>query len=103
MVDYSKLPWRMQDDARCYIEHGHQVGHFLTALFSNDLVGAFSRADGTNKAAMHIWASFLYSEAPRGCWGSEDAVHTWQAHRGLAGLADHHQVRDILILPEDTP
>ena len=85
MVDYSTLPQYMQESVRGYVELGRPIGDFLTAVFSNNLVGAYSRADDVNAAAMRTYASFLYNEVPRGCWGSVEAVKRWQSHNGLSG------------------
>lgn len=87
-INYSNLPARMQDGARLYIERGIPGGSFMTALFSNDLLGAFQRADMENTAAMRTWASFLHNEAPCGCYGSPEHVKDWIAHRGLSGIED---------------
>ena len=77
MVDYSRLPEHMRDGARLYIERGIPGGSFMTAVFSNDLVRAFQRAEDANTAAMRQWASFLHNEAPRNCWGSPEDVSEW--------------------------
>jgi hypothetical protein len=84
-INYAMLPVHMRDSARLYIERGIPGGSFMTALFSNDLLGAFQRADDTNTAAMRSWASFLYNEAPRGCYGSPEAVKDWIKQGGLSG------------------
>lgn len=76
----------MRDGARLYIDLGIPGGSFMTALFSNDFIRAFQRADDINTAAMRNWAAFLHNEAPRGCYGSPEAVKEWIAHRGLEGL-----------------
>lgn len=52
-------------------------GHFLTALFSNDLMGAFGRADDVNRENMHLYCRFLYNYAPLGSYGSPAAVRAW--------------------------
>ena len=58
-VNYDKVPVSsMRDSVRMYIEEGIMSGHFLTALFSNDLVGAYSRADKANEEAMKEWVTF---------------------------------------------
>lgn len=54
-----------------------QLGGFLRALLSNDLMGAFARADEQNAAAMHKWCIFLHNYAPAGCYGSPEAVRQW--------------------------
>lgn len=60
-----------------YMVHRIQPGHFLTALFSNDLMEAFARADDENGANMRRYAQFLYNYAPRGSYGSPAAVREW--------------------------
>ena len=82
-IDYSRLPNHMQDCARRYIEHGISGGSFFTALVSNDLMGAFGRADEANIAAMRDWCGFLYNDAPSTCWGSPTKVDAWIAQGGM--------------------
>lgn len=85
MTDYSKLPAHMRDTARLYVEKGIPGRSFFTALVSNDLVGAFNRADEANTAAMRDWAVWLRWEAPGACWGNQDRVRAWVALGGEAG------------------
>jgi hypothetical protein len=80
-----KLPSHMRDGVERYVLHGIQGGSFLTELFANRLVQAFGRADEENTAAMRDWASWLYNDAPRTCWGSPRAVSEWIANGGLMG------------------
>ena len=63
-----------------YFDSHIQPGHFLTAVLSNDLMEAFSRADLTNRDAMHGYTMWLYNYAPgraSGAWGSAKAVEEW--------------------------
>ena len=83
MYNYSNLPEHMRDSIRQYVEIGAPVGDFLTALLSNKLVETFGQADEINQASMFAWAKFLYSEVPKSCWGSPEAVAKWQEHKGL--------------------
>lgn len=69
-----------------YIDHGVPTGSFLEAVLSNDLMDAMARADIGNRYRVFEVAVFLHSVAPRGCYGSRDAVAEWIRHRGLAGL-----------------
>lgn len=85
-INYDMLPYHMRDGTRLYIESGIPGGSFMTALFSNDFLGAFQWADTTNTAAMRSWASFLHNEAPIGCYGSPEIVRDWIKHGGLSGL-----------------
>lgn len=85
-INYSQLPDYMQESVREYIENGKPVGHFLTAVFSNDLAGAVTRADSTNLAALRDYVLFLYNEpVPRECKGSKEKVDAWIASGGLEG------------------
>jgi len=76
-VDYSKLPEHMREGAQMYVEHGLEPGGFLSAVLSNDLVGAFGKADEINFARMSDWAEWLWNEAPHRCWGSPAKVRQW--------------------------
>lgn len=76
-INYSKLPEHCRDGVRRYIEDGDPIGHFLTAVFENDLVHAFGLADEVNSARMRDYAAFLYNEAPSPCWGSKAVVEVW--------------------------
>lgn len=80
------LPTHMSEGVMRYIERGVPMGNFGTALLSNDFMGAHRRADVENLLAMHSWAIFLESYAPRGCYGSPSAVKSWCASGGLSGL-----------------
>lgn len=85
-INYDMLPEHMQEGARLYVEHGVEQGSFLTAVLSNDLVRACSRADETNLNCLVDWARWLYNEAPLESWGSPKAVKDWIKHRGFEGL-----------------
>lgn len=76
-VDYSILPEHMQQGAREYVELRREPGGFLQAVLENDLVGAFGRADADNYVSMHLWARWLFNEAPLDCWGSPAKVAAW--------------------------
>ena len=74
----SKIPVRMWDGIENWIEHGVHPGHFLRAVFRNDLIDAYSRADDENSKIMREYVLFLYNYAPAGCYGSEHAFRTWE-------------------------
>jgi|TARA_R110000824_G_scaffold111242_1_gene259614 hypothetical protein len=78
MLNYSKLPNGLQDGMQRYIENGSQVGHFLTAVLSNDLVGAVNRADDKNAKLLPEIVRWLWNEAPGNCWGDVKRVQEWQ-------------------------
>jgi hypothetical protein len=74
----SNIPEPMIGGLVRWIEHGVPPGHFLTAVLSNDLRGAFERADSDNLPLIRDYLVFLYNYAPMGCWGSEHAFRTWE-------------------------
>ena len=86
-INYDILPAHMQDGFRRYIERGIPGGSFMTAVLTNDLMGAFSRADDENRARLFDTCKFLHWDAPRGCHGSQDAVDYWIKVGGLEGLS----------------
>ncbi len=60
-----------------YVLKGWDPGGFLTAVLTNDLNGAFGRADIVNLRAMFSIVSYIHNFAPAGCHGSPEAVHYW--------------------------
>ena len=69
-IDWAKVPVDyMANGVRRYVERGIQPGHFLTALFSNDLRETIGRADDTNALRIRDWVVFLVCELPSGCHG----------------------------------
>lgn len=87
------IPDYMQDGLIEYILHGRPTGSFLTAVLSNDLKEACSRADSTNIHALPRYISFLYNHAPVGCWGSEERVESWIERGGLVGVMQEEATR----------
>jgi hypothetical protein len=82
-IDYRSIP--SGDTVRLYIERGIPGGGFATALFENDLLGAFNKADLSNQRAMLAYAEFLYNEAPAESHGSPEKVSAWIKSGGLEG------------------
>lgn len=74
------LPVHMHGAISRYIAKGIPPGSFLTAVLSNDLMGAFGKADDENREALYEWVRFIYNYAPTGCHGSPEKVRAW---RGL--------------------
>lgn len=80
-IDYSDLPAHLQAGIRAYIEDHQSVGGFLTAVLSNDLQGACSRADGVNRYRLWDIVRWLHNYAPEQCWGSPERVNEWLTPR----------------------
>lgn len=84
-MDTSTLPEHMWDGVRGYYEHGWKPGSFLYAVLTNDLVNAAVNADDQNRRKLFEWASFLYNELPRECWGDSNTVVSWIKKGGKQG------------------
>jgi len=93
-VDYSSIPEHMRDGARLYAERGVHPGSFLTAVLTNDLVGAYRCADQINAAAMRAWVSWMYNELPMGAWGSHEKIDAWCESGGGLGLNEQDPMLD---------
>ena len=87
MLNYNTIPVHyMVDGVRRYVEQGIPPGSFLLNLFSNDLKGAFGKADDENTAAMLHWVRWMYNEMPSITQGSPEKVRAWVTRGGMAGL-----------------
>lgn len=71
-----------------FVVWGTPTGGFLEAVISNDLKGAFMRADEENRAALFHIVSFLYNHMPGGSQGSPEHYATWIRIGGLVGFTD---------------
>ena len=89
-IDYSTVP--LGDSMRRFIEDGIPGGGFVTALFENDLLGAFNKADLSNQRAMLAYAEFLYNQAPAESHGSPEKVSAWIKAGGLNGMKHRKEV-----------
>ena len=76
------IPHRMIAALNCWIEHGIEPGHFLTAVLCNDLHEACRRADDENRHLLFEYVCYLHNECPSTCWGSKEKFKTWKAGKG---------------------
>lgn len=84
-ISYNLLPEHIQDRMRLYVEQGIKPGGFCTAVLSNDLKGAFRRADHINVARMRDIVCWLYSQCPATAQGNAEKVREWCESGGLQG------------------
>ena len=92
---YKLIPQHMQDGLTLWVEKGVMTGHFMTAVMENDLMEAYGRADEQNQWSMRNWCVFLYSYAPRGCYGSRANVAEWRKVGGLEGYAKAAEIIEV--------
>jgi hypothetical protein len=76
------VPPHLRDDLLRYIDHGVPTGGFLSAVLSNNLIGAFSHADKASASGLEGLVTYIYNYAPIACCGSPDRYKSWlQKHR----------------------
>lgn len=83
--DYTRIDPLIRESLDAYAKTGRPVGSFLTALLSNDLFQACSRADNENVWTVPIITAYVYNHLPGECWGSAAKVKAWIQKRGLVG------------------
>lgn len=84
-ADWSLIPEHMREGVFHYIMDGTPPGDFLKAVFANDLMEAFGRADDVNQSRLGDYAAFIYNFTPSTSHGSEAAVTYWIAKGGVRG------------------
>lgn len=77
------IPGQIVDGLRQYLVDRLPPGRFLQAVLENDLMGAFSRVDPTNRAALQAICLFVWNETPDEAWGSREKVAAWLEKRKL--------------------
>lgn len=75
--EYSRIPTAVLASVYGYVDRKEAPGHFLTAVLSNDLFTAVSRADKESFAALRELVTFIHMEVPTACHGSAEAVANW--------------------------
>lgn len=76
-MNYDRIPEHMMISMKEYVENGRPMGHFLTAVFANDLFAAVSRADDGNLKIIKTYVSWIWWECPGSCHGSYEIVKEW--------------------------
>ena len=76
-LEASGIPQNLHGGLINYITTGRPVGHFLTAVLTNDLKEAIARADFESEESLGRLVRWLYNEAPAPCWGSTAKVIDW--------------------------
>lgn len=71
------LPEYMWQGVEDYLMRGWEPGGFLTAVITNDLKGAFSRADMTNEHLIKEWVQFMYWHMPAISQGDRESMEFW--------------------------
>lgn len=60
-----------------YVEHGLLPGSFVTAVLSNDLMGALGKADIDNRRDIFEICQYVWDTVPVAAHGSPQKVSQW--------------------------
>lgn len=74
---YAAIPEMTLNSLSLYVNEGVPTGSFLRSVLSNDLFGAFERADQGNRDAIGLLVTYIYNEIPAECWGTREHYHSW--------------------------
>jgi hypothetical protein len=88
--DYSLIPEHTRAALRRWVFCGIPPGGFLTAMLTNDLMGAIGSADSENIRAIPQIAMFIYNRLPALAQGSRERMEQWperiaDARSGVSG------------------
>jgi hypothetical protein len=84
-VNWGAIPEHMRGGIIRYVENGVRPGHFLQAIFSNDLMAACARGDRENQLLLADYAKLLVNQCPGGCFGNATAFDEWVTRGGIEG------------------
>lgn len=73
------IPEYMLEGITRYLRDGIMPGYFLTAIFSNDLMGAYAHADFTNQMKIASYAQFIFNFCPMDSHGSREIMKAYCA------------------------
>ena len=68
---------RFKEAIDAWVHDGRPMGHFLTAVLSNDLREAIGRGDDAAIDNLPHIVAYLYNDCPSMCWGSTERVDKW--------------------------
>ena len=85
-IPYEKLPERLRESMKHYIEEGAIPGDFLIAVICNNLVYALSSADDEMIEKIEEIVFWAYNHIPSRAFGSHKKMIQWNQERGLKGL-----------------
>lgn len=88
------LPERFRPGITRYLEHGVIPGDFLTAVLSNDLLGAFCRADDQSVRELHGLVAWCYQHIPHKAWGSVERVKQYSSAQQHKRRAEQENIRE---------
>jgi hypothetical protein len=77
LQDFGQIRQNIVEGMNRFVLLHQPVGHFLTAVLSNNLREAFARADNENQKTMFQIVSYCHNQIPGNCWGTPEKVKAW--------------------------
>lgn len=77
LQDFGQIRQNIVEGMNRFVLLHQPVGHFLTAVLSNNLREAFARADDENQKTMFQIVSYCHNQIPGNCWGTPEKVKAW--------------------------
>ena len=96
MLDKGFVPEHTHTALMNYFNNCWEPGSFLMAVLRNDLMEASFRADHVNKQHLAEIAAWVYHNAPRGSWGSNEIVRGWLNKNEYQQIYEKQRVLEIL-------
>ncbi len=79
----------MQNAFDIWVNHGtphpDEMGSFMRAVLSHDLMAAAQFADDVNRPALADWAFYMHNEMPSGSHGTGADLNAWYEKGGRSG------------------
>jgi hypothetical protein len=77
LQDFGQVSQVILEGINRHVLYHQRVGHFLTAVLTNNLREAFARADEGNQKTMFQIVSYCHNQIPGCCWGTPEKVKAW--------------------------
>ena len=77
LQDFGQIRQNIVEGINRFVLLHQPVGHFITAVLSNNLREAFARADDENQKTMFQIVSYCHNQIPGHCWGTPEKVKAW--------------------------
>ena len=79
MIDFgnARIPEHTKSTLENYLLYGLPPGGFMTAVLTNDLYGAISRADSQNMSRLEDIVRWLQHNAPIDSYGNYENITNW--------------------------
>ena len=75
-----------------YVDRHIAPGDFMRAVLSNDLFGAYNRADDEAAKQLPEIVKYIFNKLPGNVWGSKEIYEKWIGQRkGALYADDNHQ------------